>query len=442
MRQRPSVLAMLAILGLISSVAIADETPGRRQLNELRVLYVGSERPEEYIEFLRNHVGQIEAVSREAFQPERATNIDVVLLNWPQSPETHEMRKLRSPLGTREAWNRPTVLLGSAGLNLAVAWKMQGGSGCTCMEPLAYGFREHEIFNHPYPIQMAAMIRIPTPQAFVEELKAEEIEVLPLVDDYAKSWRSGWCTYSTSFDKNPDVEYFCGGVNHKTPTAAGIWRQGNFLHYGFELSPREMNEHARLLLLNSIAYISRFTEDRAIASTPSVFGGPVSRPRRTPEKWLAREDYQVAWVLDMFEPKPRALLANAGDRAQQAEWCKERSRYFYAAQEHLLGIDEDLQQLMIPFDAPEFFDRVLSGLDASDAKVAERSRRLLARYVPCGPGQQATGSQWRKWHVDNHSYLFALDTGDYRWYIDPLAKKRQTPSSELRGPLRVDQFRP
>jgi hypothetical protein len=29
----------------------------------------------------------------------------------------------------RAAWGKPTVLLGSAGLNLAVIWKVRGGSG-------------------------------------------------------------------------------------------------------------------------------------------------------------------------------------------------------------------------------------------------------------------------------------------------------------------------
>jgi hypothetical protein len=38
----------------------------------------------------------------------------------------------------------------------------------------------------------------------------------------------------------------------------------------------------------------------------------------------------------------------------------------------------------------------------------------------------------------NEPYLFASDSGDYCWYIDPLAKKRGTPSSELRGPKRAD----
>jgi len=71
---------------------------------------------------------------------------------------------------------------------------------------------------------------------------------------------------------------FCGGEK-KAATAAAVWRQGNLLHFGFEQSPDELNAIGRRLLLNSIAYISRFTEDKPIAITPSVFAGPAALPR-------------------------------------------------------------------------------------------------------------------------------------------------------------------
>jgi hypothetical protein len=39
----------------------------------------------------------------------------------------------------------------------------------------------------------------------------------------------------------------------------------------------------------------------------------------------------------------------------------------------------------------------------------------------------------------NKDYLIFSDQGDYRWYIDLLAKKRGIPSSELRGPARASR---
>ncbi len=169
MFQRHCLFAIATILASTTSMAVA-QTAASKPLREMRVLYVGNERAESYVSFLEEHVEKIEAVSRSEFQPKQASSFDVVLLDWPQGEETLEMHKLKSPLGARVDWNRPTVLLGSAGLNLAVAWKLQGGAGCTCMDPIAYGFRDHEIFRHPKKIQLDAQIRIPTPEAFKVDL--------------------------------------------------------------------------------------------------------------------------------------------------------------------------------------------------------------------------------------------------------------------------------
>ena len=192
--------------------------------------HIGSERTAEFIPFLKHNVAHVESRDRHQFNPADAAAFDVVLLDWPQGEETRDMRHLTSPLGSRENWNKPTVLLGSAGLNLAVAWKLKGGSGCTCLSPLAYDLRDHEIFDRPFKIDRSKTTRIPTPLDFQEEIKAPTIDVLPLVRDMDGQRFPGWCSYSSDFSRNPDVEWFCGGVNHKTPTAGALWRQGNLLH--------------------------------------------------------------------------------------------------------------------------------------------------------------------------------------------------------------------
>src|SRR5262245_51335544 len=100
------------------------------------------------------------------------------------------------------------------------------------------------------------MVRRPAPD-WGSEVSQSEVEVLPLVSDVNRSYSAGWCTYSDDFASLPEVEFFSGGINSKTPTAAGLWRQGNLLHFGFEQSPAEMNDTGRNLLLNSIAYIAQ-----------------------------------------------------------------------------------------------------------------------------------------------------------------------------------------
>src|SRR5215217_7803582 len=169
---------------LLLAVALVQLTARAKDLSELKVLYVGSERTEAFVTFLKSKVARIETRPRAGFKAADANAFDVVLLEWPQSEETREMRKLTSPLGGREGWTKPTVLLGSAGLNLAVAWQMKGGIGCTCMDPLAYGLRDHEIFERPFKIDRSKMISIQTPEDFRAEIKDSEIKVLPLVSDH------------------------------------------------------------------------------------------------------------------------------------------------------------------------------------------------------------------------------------------------------------------
>lgn len=426
-----TTLLAAVLLGLLSTLPIHA-----KELAELKVLYVGSERASDYVEFLTGKVNRIEAKSRADFKVGDATPFDVVLLDWPQSEETREMRKLTSPLGARDQWNKPTVLLGSAGLNLAVAWKLKGGSGCTCMDPLAYDLRDHEIFLKPFEIDRTKMTSIPTPPDFQKEILTKEIKVLPLVDDLGRKGRSGWCTYAQDFALNPDVEFFCGGVNHKTPTAAGLWRQGNLLHFGFEPSSAEMNENGRLLLLNAIAYISKFTEDRPIAITPSVFAGPVACARSVPMRRL-RQSGEGA-IRHLVAAEISEKLAALPDTEKMVEWLNDHARFFHPNSSQQLEIDQDLVALGVSFDQQEFFDKSFAGLQSDDTATKARARRLLERYVPTGP-TDADVHGWVSWWSENQPYAFASDAGAYRWYVDPLAKKRGVPESEMRGPKRADR---
>jgi hypothetical protein len=119
-----------AVLGFslgILGVAAATGT----ELGQLKVLYVGdagSTRANQFESFLRQNVGKVTVAARQGFTPAQAESFDVVLLDWPQ-PAEEDWKAGRSPLGPRGQWNKPTVLLGSAGLNLAVVWKVRGGSG-------------------------------------------------------------------------------------------------------------------------------------------------------------------------------------------------------------------------------------------------------------------------------------------------------------------------
>jgi hypothetical protein len=95
----------------------------------LRVLYVGNNqaRAGEFADLLRKHFARVDVARRDGFDPAAARDADVVLLDWSQS-ETN-VQDARSPLGKLEDWNKPAVLLGSAGLFMAGQWQVIGGAG-------------------------------------------------------------------------------------------------------------------------------------------------------------------------------------------------------------------------------------------------------------------------------------------------------------------------
>lgn len=431
-------LNTLSLACLFVGVFLCSQSVDATELKRLRIAYVGSERAEEFVRFLEDHVASVESFSREKFDPSGAEKFDVVLLDWPQSSDARaERERMWSPLGKREDWNRPTVLLGSAGLNLACVWQLRGGSGCTCLDPVAYDLMAHPIFEEPFAIDRGATITIETPSSFQDDMEEKSIDVIPIVDDFKKKWRAGWCTYSTAFDVFPDVEFFCGGVNHKTPTAAAIWRQGNLMHFGFQPSPKEMNDTGDRLLLNAIAYISHFSDDRPIAISPSVFVGPRVRPRKTVASWL-KNPQRRDWVKNLVAEDLWETIQSQGEAESMISWAREHTPYFTPDTESKIAIDPDLKTMQMGFDDAGFIEAAIEALACDIPADKERAIGMLNRYVPEGP-RSGDASSWQRWHEENKPYLFATDFGHFRWYIDPLAKQRKIPTIKLRGPDRMDK---
>ncbi len=256
------------------------------------------------------------------------------------------------------------------------------------------------------------MVVIPTPQYFRNEIKENEIKVLPIVDDRDRKWHPGWCTHALNFGKQPDVEFFCGGVNHQTPTSAALWRQGNLLHFGFEQSPSEMNELGGQLLLKSIAYISRFSDDRPIAITPSVFAGPIARPRETVGRWLRDSGTSVDSMRNVVADVVYSELLKQSDRNGMVKWAELHGPFLHPNQAEMLEMDKDLVAMGVPFDHPKFFEKVLAELRSPEKAVAMRALRLLERYAPSGP-KGDTADAWGAWWKENQSFLFSSDDGIY-----------------------------
>lgn len=280
------------------------------------------------------------------------------------------------------------------------------------------------------------MVQRSTPEAFRTLVSSTTVPMLPLVDDHSAQRAPGWTTYTDHFENNPEIEVFCGGENEKYATAAAVWRQGNLLHFGFEQSPTELNENGRRLLLNCIAYISRFTEDRPIAVTPSVFAGPATLPRTYIDRRIMgkNDPKELEWML--IPELHRKISGMTPD--EMRSWHKENRSYLHPSDtaEKRLEIDQEALALKARIDQLEFFRRCIAGLVGEKSNTA---RKLLMHYAPIGTGNIQSADDWQSWFAENEPYLFFSDQADYRWYIDPLAKMRRIPSAQLHGPVRASR---
>jgi hypothetical protein len=296
--------------------------------------------------------------------------------------------------------------------------------------------RDHLLFRTPLAIDVKKTEAMSTPAAFRPALRQDKIDVVPLVADSKAAHDSGWCTYTYEHDDAPELEVLCGGINSKTPKAGAIWRQGNLLHFGFEPSPDRMSDAGKALLINAICYISRFTEDRPIVHTPCVFiQGKRIYDRGVIGRVLANADNNLAEELKYFLDKELFTQLGGKSRKEVGEWYEHVRGYLHAGANHGLSVDGDARSLGTPPASSEFLEKTL--LSLADPKRAALARNLLGRYVPEGPGSDAPAEKWRSWARDHKPYLFFSDAGGYRWYLDPLAKRRSIPTERLRGPARA-----
>lgn len=122
-----------------AAVILATAVPGQDRARNagLHVAFVGeleTDRGRDFVGFLRAQFPRVDALERDECEPELLRFVDVVLLDWPQQAGViqwlqNKGQPRRNPLGDLERWDRPTVLLGSAGLNVAADWGLPGTSG-------------------------------------------------------------------------------------------------------------------------------------------------------------------------------------------------------------------------------------------------------------------------------------------------------------------------
>jgi hypothetical protein len=127
-------MSNIRLLSAAGVALVAAVLCSAAELSDLKVLYVGNirvPRAAQFQAFLNTNVARVELAERVGFDPARARGFDVVLLEWPQSESQGEgeFPPKKSPLGPLAEWSTPIILLGSAGLHVAILWDVKGGFG-------------------------------------------------------------------------------------------------------------------------------------------------------------------------------------------------------------------------------------------------------------------------------------------------------------------------
>ena len=141
---RPLALVLGSWLACTAICSAPAPCQGQRKQDKqdkqpLRLLFLtepGSARAEDFRSMLARRFAAVRVADRWKWDRSLLADVDVVILDWPQQDGISRWMlngdktvKPRLPLGARAQWTTPTVLLGSAGLNLAWAWDVKGGFG-------------------------------------------------------------------------------------------------------------------------------------------------------------------------------------------------------------------------------------------------------------------------------------------------------------------------
>ncbi len=293
---------------------------------------------------------------------------------------------------------------------------------------------DHPLFKSPLAIDFSKRIEIDVPDAWEQKLDGPKVKILPMVNDRNARYSDGWCTYTYEHLQAPELEIICGGVNSKTPKASAIWRQGHLLHFGFEQSPGEMNENGRAMLVNSICYIARFRDSR-----PIIRRSPDARllDRGAIDRLIKNKHRDLEPYLKWFFAEKLRESLDGKTRKELADWYRSTRSFLTADKQGKFFVDEQAKRFGIPPEDLKFIPAAIAGLKKTGAEE-NLSKELLRRYVPSGPGADASPRDWQAWWDENQHFLFFSDSGGFRWYVDPLAKRRGIPTRDLRGQARAN----
>lgn len=490
---------------LFSLLLLAVYTPlSAQKKTDLRILFVGGSsdfytlggvkadslemqksaeaRTASFAKLLKQYFKDVKVINRAEYSPALSDSYDVTIFDGKPKP----WRERKMIYGDRgnvtdvipaaylpQDYSRPTLCIAENSEALGRSLGIKNDWYCLCLDADAHTWvKNHPIFNGPYKVTIKPVLK-PTPQGAKEVAQMygqnlpDSLEMWSVqTKGYStvQTYRPGMVSRPDGYCDSPDAENICGGVSLKSVDAVALGRHANFFHWGFSAAPYDMTEEGKIVFINSIIYISKFTGEpiaRKLDDRVSTrHYADAMKYLVTREAWEANNKAEREFAQAILEIRKKAqekkakgealtgeeemylsYEANPRPEPTYSEYVKQRvpelyhifgddaaeytrfydkNRLWFRGGKDLgygLDIDEDVRSLGIANNDIRLLDKAISMLEKGEDPAL--ATRVLHRYTLC---RFTSPSQWRNWYQTYKDKMFFTESGGWLWLINTTDK--------------------
>jgi len=270
----------------------------------------------------------------------------------------------------------------------------------------------HEVFTTPFKVE-PQYDTWPTPDNYRRYPGGKEMPGTLKVWSVQNTGKTYGSVVSngTGFLDSPDTEILTEGYNEgKGPHEIGVGRQGNFLQWGYNGSPRQMTQAGQRFFINCIVYIRKFDGKlplvRRTASDRSIAAAYAGYLRVDTDRKFFEQVFGPT-IRRQYQGEPKNFAENL------AKYLEKNLEFIYS--EHGFEVDEDLKALGLPSNRQIATLEKLIAL-RSDPQHGSLADKLLTRYLDANSATPATAAQWL---AANRQRIFFTDVGGYKFLAAP-----------------------
>lgn len=440
--------------------------------DSMAVVKSARKRTADWTAMLKQYFTTVKAVQGNDYRQSMSDNYDVTIFDG-KPKALCERRYIKNDKGeitgvvdaaylTRD-FSRPAVTIAEMGEDIGRSLGIKSDWYCLCLFGDALGWKaDHQVFKGPFPVKLTT---------FMDNTPENALEIAEMFGKPLPAKTEMWKVQTRNYEKypemrigmvsrpdgfgNPDDEVISSGRCAKSIDAVAIGRHGNFLHWGFAASPKDLTAQARQVFANAVVYISRFA------------GKPIARKldeRVYTRHWLDAKSYtdsRQGWeasnktndkfnhIVDSIKAVVKEKLAKgqklsdvekmysnlmAQKNPTFEEYMKSRepelykyfgtntdlyvkyyeyNRPYFYAEGYDLKVDEDARELGIANNDKRLLSTCITMLE--QGKDTARARRVLEHYTLC---RFSEPQQWRKWYDTYKDKLFFTEGGGYLWLVN------------------------